>query len=328
MPANPKLAHVAKDFTAEAPLTGCCFDPAGRFVFATAQSRAVTRWELEGGKRTSFIGHDSWTFDLAVSTDGRTLISAGGDDSLVWWPAADETPAPQRKVKAHDGWIRSIALSPDGTHLASGGNDRIVRLWNMADGTKAGEFSGATRDIYSVRFHPGGEWLLAGDLDGKILQWETKTGRLVRTLDAGALHSFNDGQQVHYGGVRAMAFSPDAKWLLAGGLHKATNPLGNVQQPLVLRFDWENGKPIRNHLTDATNERVWSLHHHTDGFLIGCIGGQKGQLIFWEETTEKPVHVFALPNSARGMSVHPDGTQIATAHPDSKLRITRLAAKG
>ncbi len=327
MPANPKLAHVAKELAAEFPLTNCCFDPTGKFVFATGQGGAITRWSLDDGKRTTFTAHESWVLDLAVSSDGQTLISAAGDDHLVWWPAAAEKPEPVRKVKAHEGWIRSIALSPDGAFLASGGNDRMVRLWNTADGRKVGEFPGAARDIYCVRFHPGGEWLLGGDLDGKIHQWETKTGKLVRTLDAAPLHSYNDGQQVHYGGVRAMAFSTDAKWLAAGGLHKATNPLGNVQQPLVLRFDWESGRSARNHLTDLTNERVWALHYHSDGFLIGCVGGQKGQLIFWDEAAENPTHVFALPNSARGMAVHSDGIQIATAHADSKLRITKLAAK-
>lgn len=330
MPADPKLAHIAQELTAGDSLIACRFDPSGKYVFATSQDRAIYRWELAGGgKPVVFTGHDSWPFDLAVTSDGKTLISAGGDDTLIWWPAAEEAPQPARKVKAHEGWIRGIALSPDGQWLASGGNDRMVRLWNAADGAKVREFPGAERDIYSVAFHPTGEWLLGGDLDGKIHQWETATGKLVRTLDGAALHSFNDGQKVHYGGVRALAFSPDGKALVAGGLHKATNPLGNVQQPLVLRFEWESGKVIRNHIVEgATNERVWNLEYHPQGFLIGCLGGTKNQLAFWNEGDEKPFHSFALPNSAHGMSMHPDGMQIATSHHDSKLRITKLAAKG
>jgi WD40 repeat protein len=75
-------------------------------------------------------GHDSWVGDLAITADGKTLISAGFDDTIIWWPATEEAPQPIRKVKAHEGWIRSIALSPDGQILASGGNDRFVRLWN------------------------------------------------------------------------------------------------------------------------------------------------------------------------------------------------------
>ncbi len=114
MAADPKLAHIAQELAAEAPLIACRFDPAGKYVFATAQNRAIYRWEIAGGKRVAFTGHDSWVFDLAVSGDGQSLISAGGDDTLIWWPAAAETPEPVRKVKAHEGWIRSIALSPDG----------------------------------------------------------------------------------------------------------------------------------------------------------------------------------------------------------------------
>ena len=231
-------------------------------------------------------------------------------------------------VRAHDGWIRALALSPDGALLASGGNDRIVRLWNVADGAKVREFSGAGRDIYSLLFHPNGQWILAGDLDGKIHQWNIADGALARTFDAAALHVYEGGQQVHYGGVRALALSPDAKWLVAGGLHKGTNPLGNVQEPLALRFEWESAKMVRQHLTDTDkNERIWAMHYHAQGFLLAAIGGGKGALIFWNEGEDKPVHVFALPNSARGMSVHPDGIQIATTHHDSKLRLTKLAAK-
>ena len=329
MPADPKLAHISGDLAAEVPLIACRFDPAGKFVFATAENRSIYRWELAGGKRTAFAAHDSWVFDLAVTPDGQTLISAGGDDQLLWWPAAAAAEAvPVRAVKAHKGWIRTLALSPDGKWLASGGNDRVVRLWNVADGEKLREFPGAERDIYSLAFHPGGQWLLAGDLDGKIRQWNIADGGLVRTVDASALHTYEGGQQVHYGGVRSLVVSPDAKWLIGGGLHKGTNPLGNVQEPLALRFEWETAKLARQHVTEGNpNERIWALHCHPQGFLIAAIGGSKGALLFWNEGEDKPFHTVPLPNSARGMSVHPDGIQIATTHHDGKLRLTRLAAK-
>ena len=328
MPADPKQAYVAQELASDAPLMACRFDPTGKFVFATGEDRKIYRWELSTGKRVELAGHDSWIGDLAITADGATLISAGWDDTLMWWPAAADAPQPANKVKAHEGWIRSVALSADGKLLASGGNDRVLRLWNTADGTKVRDIPGAERDIYTVLFHPGGQWVLAGDLDGKIRQWEVATGTLVRTFDATALHTYEGGQQVHYGGIRGLVFSPDTKQLVAGGLHKATNPLGNVQEPLALRFDWESAAMVRKHLTDGTpNERIWGLEYHPQGFLIGCLGGGKGQLVFWNEGEEKPFHVFPLPTTARGLSLHADGLQVATTHFDKKLRITKLAPK-
>lgn len=142
------------------------------------------------------------------------------------------------------------------------------------------------------------------------------------------MHTYEGGQQVHYGGVRGLAVSPDKKWLVAGGLHKASNPLGNVQEPLLLRFEWESAKLARSQVTEGTpNERIWGLHYHADGFVVAAIGGGKGQLVFWNDTEDKAFHAFNLPASARGISVHLDGIQVATTHHDAKLRITKLAAK-
>src|SRR4051812_46753191 len=108
MAADPKLAHLAQELTGEASLLACRFDPTGKFIFASSQNRSIYRWPLTGGKPIALPGHDSWCFDLAVTQDGQTLISAGGDDTLIWWPAAADAPEPARKVKAHEGWIRSV----------------------------------------------------------------------------------------------------------------------------------------------------------------------------------------------------------------------------
>ena len=260
MKSDPKQAHVAREFKYDAPLINCRFDPSGKYLFATAEDRAIIRWNLESESEEKLVfpkKHDSWVRGIAFSKDGQTMITSGFDDTLIWWPTAADKPEPARVVKAHEGWIRTISVSPDGTLLASAGNDRIVKLWSLADGSSVRHMEGHERDVYSTFFHPSGEWLLSGDLKGKVHQWEVATGKLLRTFDAKALNTYNGGQQVDFGGVRGIDLSSDGKHLACAGLHKATNPLGAVSQPLFLRFDWESQELLRSHVAEGVDGIGW-----------------------------------------------------------------------
>ncbi len=91
------------------------------------------------------------------------------------------TPKLSMKYKS----ILGTAMSPDGKLIATGGNDNLVKLWN-ADGTPLRELAGHASNVYSTFFHPGGKFLLSGDLAGEVRQWEVSTGKLVGTFDANA----------------------------------------------------------------------------------------------------------------------------------------------
>ena len=219
-------------------------------------------------------------------------------------------------------------MSPDGKLLASGGNDRILKLWNLADGKSVREMTGHELDIYSVMFHPDGKHLLAGDLMGHIRQWEIATGKEVRKFEAKDLHTYNGGQRVHYGGVRSLALSPDGKHLIAGGLYKGTNPLGAVNEPLVMRFEWANQKVLKKHISDGVKGVIWRTLFHPEGFLIGASGGSGGgYLLFWETEKDKSFHKFKMPDTTREMDLHPDGMMLATVHWNKKLLLSKLAPK-
>ncbi|MFO0918347.1 MAG: WD40 repeat domain-containing protein [Planctomycetaceae bacterium] len=328
MPIDPAKAHEVLKVDYGSPFLSCRFDPTGRFVLAGAEDNSILRWELATNQKTALAKHDSWVHALAFSHDGATVVSGGCDGRLIWWPAAAETPEPIRIVDAHQGWVRGLVTSPDGQFLLSGGNDRAVKLWNLADGTLIREFTGHDSHVYSVCFHPSGEIALSGDLHGNVHQWEVATSKLMRSFDAKALWSYNGGQGVDFGGVRALAVSADGKSLAAGGLFNASNPLGAVHDPLVLLFDWESQKVLQQHIADGLKGSIWRVVFHPDGWLIGVSGGSTGgHVLFWKPDQNKEFHRYQLPNIARDLDLHPDQIRIVVAHHDRHLRVSQLTAK-
>ena len=325
--ADPKKVHIAHQWKHGSPLVACCFSPDGKYVFTSGQDYALQRWEIPSGKKVEWKAHDSWVRDIVFLHDGRTMITAGSDDKLIFWDAMSEKPKAIRTIVAHKGWIRSLSVAADGKTFASGGNDRLVKLWDATNGKLIRTFSGHKLDVYSTFLHPNGKMIYSGDQGGQIREWEISSGKHQRNFDAKELLT-NNTQGVRYGGVRGLAVSPDNKYLAACGLHKATNPLGAVNEPIALLFDMKTNKKVRTQPGSGVKGIAWQLSWLNDGSLAVASGGSGGGfLLFWRPDSDKEYHRFKLPDTARDMAMHPDGLQLATVHYDRHVRISKLTPK-
>lgn len=329
MPADPAATHVALQLKHDSPLIACRFDPMGKFVFAGAQDNQVLRWELASQTKTAYKAHDSWVRSLGFNSAGDVLVTGGYDGRLIWWPVAAAEPTPVRTVDAHAGWIRAIAVSPNGEWLASCGNDLKVKLWRMSDGQLVREFSGHERHVYHVAFHPDGQQLVSGDLIGKFVHWNAASGEQVRQFTVESMTKFDKGFIADYGGPHCLAFTPDGKRLLAGGITNVSNAFAGIGNPIVVEIDWAEAKVAVTHLTKANiNGVAWGLVWHPDGYVIAALGGQAGgKLGFWKPEEKDEFHTFNLGNNVRDLALHPDGVQLATPHHDGICRIARMAPK-
>ena len=350
MPASvdPLKARVLREFKHAGPLIGCRFDPSGRFLFVSSQDDTIQRIDLLTGTKRALVGHRSWVRGMAcvplpdpppkptpapkpsaalsAVAGGApvavppapppkpfTLVSGDYHGRLLWWNGADDSPTPVRVTDAHDGWVRAVAVSPDDRLVASCGNDHLVKLWAVADGRLVRVLAGHDSHVYNVAFHPGGKRLASSDLKGTVKDWDVEAGALVRDLDLKAFHKYDTTFAADIGGARGMAFDPAGTVLACTGITNVSNAFAGVGNPMVVLFDWSDGKARQFKPKDAFQGTGWGVAVHPAGFVVAAGGAGQGRLWFWTVKDGANVHTVNVPTNARDMALSPDGTRVAVA---------------
>jgi hypothetical protein len=80
-------------------------------------------------------------------------------------------------LKGHPRGARTLIFAPDGKALAVVcGTRKHIKLWDVASGKEKATLE-APADVTAVAFRADGKALYAGTVDGKLLLWETDTGK-------------------------------------------------------------------------------------------------------------------------------------------------------
>ena len=319
---DPAKAWVSKKFAHDTMLWCCRFSPCGRFVAAGGIDCHVHLWELESDRKITLGCHDGWISALEFHSDSKRLFSVDLRGTIQCWAHAEKEPRVLWSRKgAHEGWTRTFALSPDGKTLATVGHDLAVRLWSAEDGKPLKELKGHKSHVYSVAFHPGGKALATGDVLGTVIHWDLASGKAARELDARVLHTRKDNFLADVGGARCLAFDPDGKRLVCGGMRDAKSNAFCPGKPIVVEFDWASGKKKAELVATGPMEGPFhALRFLPESILAGQGESHKGSgIAFWKPGETKPYHTVK-GQSAYSIDLHPDGRRIAVAEFEAQGR--------
>ena len=222
------------------------------------------------------LGHTGWVMSVALSPDGRYLVSGSGDTTIKLWELSSGREL--RTFTGHPFPVFSVALSPDGRSLVSGSFDKTIKLWELSSGRELRTFTGHTAPVSSVALSPDGRYLVSGSDDNTIKLWEFSSGRHVRTFTG------------HADGVTSVALSPDGRYLVSGS-YDGTVRLWDVStgKELVQMVSFTNGEWIA-----LTPKGYYTASAGGDSHLLVRMGTQVYSIDQYRSTLYRPDVVEAV----------------------------------
>ncbi|MEH1910460.1 MAG: serine/threonine-protein kinase [Nostoc sp.] len=292
-------------------------------------------------------GHESSVLSVAISPDGKTIASSGGDRTIKLWNLA--TGKQISLLKGHSQQVNVVAISPDGKTLVSGSDDKTIKIWNLATRKLIRTLSGHSDSVHALAISADSETLVSGSDDNTIKIWDLATGEQIRTLLG---HTF---------WVRSVAISPDAMILASGSFDK-TIKIWNLTKGYSIRTLEGNSQtvtavaisPDGKTLASASRDvydgqrlrtiKLWNLvtgkeirtlagHGNTitsiafsaDGKIIAS-GSRDRTIKLWNPATgEEILTLTGHTNTVTSVTFSPDSKTLVSGSEDSTIKIWRLS---
>ncbi len=303
-------------------LWSAAFSPDGRLVLAREilGSNGLVAWNLATGERVRrFPGHTGFNV-LAVSADGRYVLTGSADGGLSLSTLPDGRHV--ASWKGNDQMVQAVALSPDGRRALSGGRSGVIRLWSLSAGASA-ETRRPRKSIellqrhrfqqkpyaYAVAFTPDGSRLVSTGFDHMMRVWDVDSGKPLAQLGDGKLLATTD----------CLAVAPDGKSVLVG------EGLSYGSQRLSL-WDLDAKREIRQ-VSDFAGYPT-CLACSPDGRLA-LMGTSEGKVLLWDFLGARQVADFQMPfRLIRCVSFSPDGRLAAITGGTNKNQVRVIQLDG
>jgi WD40 repeat protein len=250
------------------------------------------------GELRQLAGHTGQVDVVALSADGKRLLSGGQDATLRLWDA--ETGKELLCLRDQPGGVWCAALTRDGKRALSAagmvqdgvkwvpGNDRAIRLWDLETGKELRRFEGHTSELRCLAFSPDDRRFLSCGWDKAIRLWDVESGKELRKLEG------------HTNSIRSVVFSPDGKRCLSAS-----------RDQTVRLWDVETGKELRQFGGHA--EDVFCAVFTPDG-KRALSGAADATLRLWDLDTGKEVRKFEGHTTLIwSVALTPDGRYALTA---------------
>ena len=270
-------------------VTALAFSPNGANLVSGCLDQTMCFWSTANwALQRSLTNTGPGITSLAFAPNGQNLFSGDQSGAIQFRTAAAGWSASQSWL-AHSGPVWSLACSADSTLLVSGGDDDQVRVWQTTNGVLVTNLVSQTAMVTRSCVAPDGSLVACADADGAVRLFAAQSGASACVITA------------HTNQVSALAFSPDATFLVSGG--------GCLDNSICI-WDCSNGGQLQS-IAGLFANGVTALAVSPDTSLIAAAGDRTDQVIqIWNRSNSNLLYTLAG---------HSDGTAVVAFSPNGQF---------
>ncbi|BAF69307.1 protein kinase domain-containing protein [Nitratiruptor sp. SB155-2] len=154
------------------------FHPNKNILASGSEDGYVILWDYRNGEKISLFRHGFSIKAIAFHPDGTLLATAGENSIITIWDTETGVRITQFSDTLEDSEFMEIAPMQEDVLAVRQGN--TIEIWNLHEQTRISTIVLNAYDIVSLAYHPKGDHLCAGTVDGKLHIWSSN---LIDTID-------------------------------------------------------------------------------------------------------------------------------------------------
>ncbi|MDZ8055878.1 MAG: NB-ARC domain-containing protein [Aulosira sp. ZfuVER01] len=242
----------------------------------------------------TLVGHSNWVSAVALSPDGKYVISGSHDNTLKVWNW--ETGEQLQTFTGHSDWVHAVAFTLDGKYVISGSLDKTIKVWNWETGEKLRTLAGHSYPVNVVAITPDNKYVISGSSDNTLKVWNWETGEQLRTLEG------------HRDWVNALAITSDGKYAISAS-----------RDNTLKVWNWKTGEQLR-----TLEGHTWSVNAvaitSDNKYVVSASGDSTLKVWNWE-TGEQLRTLTGHSYSVNSLVLAPDNKYVISGSLDSTLKV-------
>jgi WD40 repeat protein len=301
-----------------AGVSAIAYSADGTQLATTSDDGTFKLWKLPLNAAKSLAGNAEAVSDVAISGDGKLVVTGGVDKTVRVYDGA--TAQELRQLGPAGGIVTSLATTLDGSIAVAGSDDGLIRFWHTADGTPRtspppqegqpapaapplafSQIAGHTGAVLDLAIDEKNQRIATAGADGSVRLWRMPSLPEIVVPSGSAITKF--------------IASPDGKWVATAGVQE--------DRPAVVVREAATGKIVGSLLGHTA--AITHISFSKDGTRIASAAADKTARM-WNLADAKFPEVARVDHAVdiSAVAVSDDNTRLITAAADNVIRIWPL----